>query len=204
MSRDDWRRTNRLRAVRYAKRLAAGVCIDCGGDRDGELSRCRSCLVVARARQARYRAKKVPGSRIYTYLEIREAARRLLKGYVRVRLVDHPHANPSGYVSEHVAIAAAALGRALPKGAQVHHVNEHTSDNINTNLVICQDAAYHKLLHVRMRVKALGGDPNTQRWCSTHRELVSIAAMVTRLKGTPTECKACAAARSRRASAVAV
>ena len=72
-------------------------------------------------------------------------------GYVYVYLPDHPHANADGYVAEHVVVASRALGKRLPKGAIVHHVNENREDNQNTNLVICQSAGYHALLHARMR-----------------------------------------------------
>jgi hypothetical protein len=46
-------------------------------------------------------------------------------------------------------MAEKALGGHLPKGAEVHHVNRVAADNGPGNLVICQDASYHKLLHVR-------------------------------------------------------
>jgi hypothetical protein len=52
---------------------------------------------------------------------------------------------------EHVLIAEKALGKPLPKGAQVHHLNERKGDNRNRNLVVCPDDAYHKLLHKRAR-----------------------------------------------------
>lgn len=51
----------------------------------------------------------------------------------------------------HVLICEAALGHALPPGAEVHHVDENSLNNHPSNLVICPDAAYHKLLHQRQR-----------------------------------------------------
>lgn len=57
-------------------------------------------------------------------------------------------------VLEHTQVAEKALGKKLPKGAVVHHVNEDRLDNRPTNLVICPDRRYHALIHARM--KALG------------------------------------------------
>lgn len=51
----------------------------------------------------------------------------------------------------HVMVAERALGKSLPEGAIVHHVNHIRSDNRNSNLVICPDSAYHHLLHSRER-----------------------------------------------------
>lgn len=75
--------------------------------------------------------------------------------------------DPSGYVmvrlggsrrkTEHILVAERAMGKSLPKGAQVHHVNGVRSDNRNANLVVCQDQAYHALLHVRTAALAACG-----------------------------------------------
>lgn len=62
-------------------------------------------------------------------------------------------------------IAAKALGRPLPKGVVVHHHDNVCDHDENSNLVICEDASYHKLLHRRQLVLEAGGDPNTQRFC---------------------------------------
>lgn len=54
-------------------------------------------------------------------------------------------------------IAEAVLGKPLPPGAEVHHVDEDPFNNKSSNLVICEDRAYHWLLHQRMRaLKACG------------------------------------------------
>lgn len=86
-------------------------------------------------------------------------------GYPSIRCEGHPRANSAGFVHEHILVAERALGRRLPQGAVVHHVNENKSDPSNSNLVICQDANYHLHLHARMRIKAAGGNPNTDAIC---------------------------------------
>lgn len=73
-------------------------------------------------------------------------------GYVSIRT------EPGRHVREHVVVAERALGHRLPLGAEVHHFNENRSDNRNRNLVICQDVAYHRLLHM-LRRRQLAGKP---------------------------------------------
>lgn len=77
-------------------------------------------------------------------------------------------------VCEHVVIAERALGRPLPAGAEVHHVDENSHNNAPSNLVICQDKAYHKLLHYRARIVRAGANPNTHRLCSLCKQALPL------------------------------
>lgn len=52
---------------------------------------------------------------------------------------------------EHLHLAELALGKPLPAGAEVHHLNGKPWDNRPENLVICPNKEYHTLLHKRMR-----------------------------------------------------
>lgn len=74
--------------------------------------------------------------------------------------------HPDGYVQvthegrsrlEHILVAERALGKRLPKGAVVHHVDENRANNAPHNLVICPDRKYHFLIHQRMRAHATCG-----------------------------------------------
>lgn len=68
----------------------------------------------------------------------------------------------------HLLRAERALGKPLPAGAIVHHADGSRSEH--APLVICQDYAYHQFLHIRMRVQAAGGNPNTEALCRGCRE----------------------------------
>lgn len=63
----------------------------------------------------------------------------------------------------YVQVVEAALGHPLPRGAVVHHVDEDDQNHSPSNLVACQDHAYHRLIHRRLRALQQCGDPN-KRW----------------------------------------
>lgn len=84
-------------------------------------------------------------------------------GYVRIYRPNHPRAASNGYVYEHVLIVERALGHALPDKAEVHHVDGKPDQNRGSNLVACEDDAYHKLLHRRARAYRATGNPHATR-----------------------------------------
>lgn len=93
----------------------------------------------------------------------------------------------------HRVIAARALGKPLPPGAQVHHVDEDPFNNTPSNLVICQDLGYHRLLHVRTRIVMAGGNPNTDGYCSGCQQAKSLSCfpVSSRPLGRSSRCAEC-------------
>lgn len=121
--------------------------------------------------------------------------------YKRVIAHGHPRADYLGHVLEHVLVAERALGKPLPAGAEVHHVDGSGGNNARGNLVICQDKAYHKLLHFRERIVRIGGDPDTQKICSTCKNLKPIADFNRSKRniasGLQTQCRECSSLYTR-------
>ncbi len=71
-------------------------------------------------------------------------------GYVWIYAPNHPKSK-NGYVLEHILVCEKVLGKHLPIGAEPHHIDGNKSNNIPSNLVLCQERAYHMLLHQRQR-----------------------------------------------------
>lgn len=76
---------------------------------------------------------------------------------------------PRGKTREHVLIAERAIKRKLAPANQVHHVNGDGKDNRPENLVICENAGFHRLLHMRTEALAACGNPSWLR-CSECRQ----------------------------------
>lgn len=83
----------------------------------------------------------------------------------------------------HVRVAEAALGKPLPNGAVIHHVDENRANNEPTNLVICPDRAYHNMLHARMRAFAATGNPDDRK-CQYCKQYDSIGNLKRTTFGT--------------------
>jgi len=73
------------------------------------------------------------------------------------------------YIRESVLIAQKILGKKLPVGAVVHHVDKNKINNVPSNLVICQDQSYHLILHAREIVLKLSGHAHYRK-CSYCKE----------------------------------
>ena len=89
---------------------------------------------------------------------------RICNGYRFVASPSHPRATEKGDVQEHILVAERAMGKPLPTKAVVHHMDGNRSNNDPKNLVVCQDQAYHLILHRRMRALRECGNANWM-WC---------------------------------------
>jgi len=102
----------------------------------------------------------------------------------------------------HITIAEAVLGKPLPHGAKVHHVDGNTQNNAHSNLVVCENQGYHLLLHARARVLRAGGSPSTQALCGTCHHVKDFSEFHRRNEngcfgGTGGVCKDCRRQRDR-------
>lgn len=173
-----------------------------------ECSRCGTSMVLAErmcecgcgqptaegARFIRYHISTGPRSANW-----KGGKRVLPNGYVTVwaplKFRRHPN-QPRIY--EHVLKACQAIGRVLPIPAQVHHINNDRGDNRNTNLVVCENADYHGLLHQRAAALAACGNANFRQCqhCGEWADPASPGMFAVRRKAEHRQCRN-AYARSR-------
>ena len=74
----------------------------------------------------------------------------------------------NGYIKRSRYVCEKILGKSLPKGSKVHHVNKVKTDDKNCNLVICQNHKYHHLLHMRMNALLACGNSRWRRCAICH------------------------------------
>ena len=105
-------------------------------------------------------------------------------GYILIKDVESPLAQANGYVFAHWKVVYDLLGDiASPqKGHQIHHVDGNPKNNEPSNLVVCQDNAYHALLHARAKAFYGCGDVN-KRQCYICKEFDEPENMIQRKNG---------------------
>lgn len=72
------------------------------------------------------------------------------KEYIAVLHHGHSRAHRNR-VKEHILVAEQMLGGPLPKGAEVHHLDSNTKNNLPDNLYVCRDRHHHMVLEAAMR-----------------------------------------------------
>ncbi len=70
---------------------------------------------------------------------------------------------------EHVLIAEQAIGKHLPKGACVHHVDGNPHNNTHSNLIVCPTHAYHMLIHQREAAFTASGNASWRKCNRCHK-----------------------------------
>lgn len=75
-------------------------------------------------------------------------------GYFYLRFPEHPNANKSGYVAEHIVVATQERGRPLNSGEIVHHIDLNKHNNSPSNLAIT-DKTTHANWHNQLEEIAI-------------------------------------------------
>ena len=67
--------------------------------------------------------------------------------HVQVYQHDHPRADKTGKVFQHILVAEKMLGRGIEAYEKVHHINCVKNDNRPENLFVCASTAEHQRIH---------------------------------------------------------
>jgi len=110
--------------------------------------------------------------------------------YITLYKPTHVNSNTQGRIREHVYKASLALGKPIPKGVQVHHIDENKKNNSNNNLLVCS-AAYHKLIHARTAAHDACGDANKMKcvYCGTYDDVKNMYKRPNQFQAWHTKCR---------------
>lgn len=75
----------------------------------------------------------------------RGGTQKLKNGYIGIHLPEHPRANPSGYVREHVLVMETYLKRRILPTEHIHHIDGNRSNNTIGNLILFHSKSGHHL-----------------------------------------------------------
>jgi len=122
----------------------------------------------------------------------RGGTRLMSSGYERSLKGDDPKSPRAGKALRHTLLAEKALGKPLPAGAEIHHVNNKRADNSPGNLVICQDRSYHRLLHQRTLALKASGQANWLKckYCGTYDDPKNMTVNAQKHRGYHRSCAA--------------
>lgn len=86
---------------------------------------------------------------------------------------DHLGGKNGIYIQESILVAEKVLGKYLPNGTIIHHIDGNPSNNESKNLVICEDKKYHNILHRRKRAYEACGHANWLKcgYCHSYDDL---------------------------------
>ena len=95
--------------------------------------------------------------------------------YVVLHIPTHQNSNTQGKIREHVYKASTAMGKPVPKGVHVHHVDNNPKNNVNTNLVVCS-SSYHRLIHARTYAYNATGDASKMKcaYCGEYDDPINM------------------------------
>jgi hypothetical protein len=73
--------------------------------------------------------------------------RTVQRGYIKLKVDNHPHADRDGYVMEHRLVMEEHLGRYLEPGEVVHHLDGVRDHNVISNLQLLEGRKKHHPFH---------------------------------------------------------
>ena len=120
-------------------------------------------------------------------MELKEVADQ--NGYLLKYVPSYPSSNRQ-YFLAHRIIAETILGKPLPKGAVIHH---YADKQDNSKIVICENQAYHILLHMRTIALNESGNANFRKckYCKQHDDPMRMSDNGGKRKGSNYFHKSC-------------